>query len=92
MLRVKVKYLNVYCPLTGKKEEFVQLRDRLTVGELLQKLFQSYRTGFKDAIVDEKNVVRPHVWILVNQERVKDMNRKLTGADTVVFSRPPMGG
>jgi MoaD family protein len=92
MFRIKVKYLNVYCTLTGKKEEFIDFREGLTLGDLLQKLFQSYRTRFKDAVVDEKNIVRPHVWILVNQERVKDLDTKLTNADTVVFSRPPMGG
>jgi MoaD family protein len=92
MGRIKVKYLNVYCMLTGKKEEFIEFQERLTLGELLQKLFQRYRTRFKDAITDEKNALRPYVWILVNQERVKDLDKKLTNSDTVVFSRPPMGG
>ncbi len=92
MVRIKIKYLNVYCALTGKKEEFIEFHDKPTLGELLRKLFEVYRTGFKDAIVDEKNTVRPHVWILVNRERVRDMNRKLTDTDIVVFSRPPMGG
>ena len=92
MGRIKVKYLNVYWTLTGKKEEFIDFHGGLTLGELLRKLFQAYGTRFKDTIADEKNRVKPHVWILVNQERVKDLDTKLMNTDTVVFSLPPMGG
>jgi len=92
MGRIKVRYLNVYYALTGKKEETVEFADPLTLGDLVEKVVQSGGPKFKESILDDKNALRPHVWILVNRVRVKDFQEELHDGDRVVFSLPPVGG
>ena len=92
MGRIKVRYLNVYYELTGKKEESIDFALTLTVGELLEKVFQSAGPRFKDAILDDSNRLKPHVWLLVNRSLVKDLGRELHDGDMVVFSLTPVGG
>jgi len=92
MERIKVKYLNVYYSITHKKEEFVEFDNGLTLRELLEKLAQSYKPEFRDAILDGENKLKPHAWILVNGVLEKDLARKLKDGEVVVFSLPIVGG
>jgi molybdopterin converting factor small subunit len=92
MVRIKLRYLNVYSALTGKKEETVHFAGPLTLGDLVEKVVQSGGRKFKESILDDKNALRPHVWILVNRVRIKDLRKTLGDGDTVVFSLPPVGG
>ncbi|MBW1667688.1 MAG: MoaD/ThiS family protein [Deltaproteobacteria bacterium] len=90
MGKVRVKYLNVYSGLAGKKEEFVSFDDRITLKELLDRIMGSRK--FRDSVLDQEGKLKPHVWILVNRERVADLARELGDGDTVVFSLPIVGG
>lgn len=92
MGRIRVKYLNVYHDLTGKKEEFVDFDENMTLGDLVKRVTESSHPKFRDAIIDELKRLKPHVWILVNREHVRDFERELGDGDVVVFSFPPMGG
>ena len=92
MNRVKLKYLNVYYSMTGKEEEFIAFEDPLTLIELLERVSRNYPPKFKDAILDEENRLKPHAWILVNQERTKDLERELMDGEVIVFSLPIVGG
>jgi MoaD family protein len=92
MGRIKVRYLNVYYELTGKKEESIAFSDSLTLGELLDKVIQLGGPKFKEAILDDSNRLKPHVWLLVNRTLVKDLGKELQDGDMVVFSLPPVGG
>jgi MoaD family protein len=92
MLRVKVKYLNVYYSITRKKQEDIEFNATLTLGELLDRVCRSYKSKFRDLILDEDSKLKPHAWILINQEREKDLQRKLKDGDVVVFSLPIVGG
>ena len=92
MGKVKVKYLNIYSNLTGRKEEFIAFDQDLTLGALVHRVAQSGGPKFRDAIMDESKTVKPYVWILVNREHVKDLDRALKEGDTVVFGLPPVGG
>ncbi|MBU2497489.1 MAG: MoaD family protein [Proteobacteria bacterium] len=92
MGRIRVKYLNVYHDLTGKKEEFIDFEESLTLGELVERVTESSHPKFRDSILDEVKRLKPHVWILVNRAHVNDFERVLKDGDVVVFSFPPMGG
>ncbi|MDP6178467.1 MAG: MoaD/ThiS family protein [Desulfatiglandales bacterium] len=92
MYRVKVKYLNVYYSITGKKEELIEFDDSLTLGELLEKAARSNKPKFRDFIFDDGNKLRSYVWIFLNRERTKDFSRELKDGEVVVFSLPIVGG
>ncbi len=92
MYRVKVKYLNVYYSITGKKEELIEFDDSLTLGELLEKVARSHKSKFRDFIFDDENKLRSYVWIFLNRERAKDLSRELKDGEVVVFSLPIVGG
>ena len=92
MPHIKVKYLNVYCGITRKTEEFIKFDDHLTLRDLLDKLTQIYKPKFRDYVLDSDNNLKNHVWILVNRERTKDMERQLMDGEVVVFSLPLAGG
>jgi molybdopterin converting factor small subunit len=92
MGRIKVRYLNVYYELTGKKEESIDFAHTLTVGELLERVIQSGGPRFKETILDDSNRLKPHVWLLANRTLVKDLGRELQDGDMVVFSLTPVGG
>jgi MoaD family protein len=92
MYRIKVKYLNVYYSITGKKEESIEFDDSLTLGELLEKVARGHKPKFRDFIFDEENKLRPYVWIFLNRERTKDLERELKDGEVVVFSLPIVGG
>ncbi len=92
MYRVKVKYLNVYYSITRKKEEFIEFDESLTLGELLDKVARSHRTKFRDFIFDKEDKLKPYVWIFLNRERSKDLERELKDGEVVVFSLPIVGG
>ncbi len=92
MPRVKVKYLNVYYSITRKEQEYIEFDGRITLGELLNRVSLSYKSKFIDLILDEENKLKPHVWMLINQEREKNLQRELKDGEVVVFSLPIVGG
>ena len=92
MSRIKVKYLNVYYSITRKEQEFIEFDGRMTLGELLDRVSFSYKSKFRDLILDEENKLKPQVWILINQQRAKNLQRKLEDGEVVVFSLPIVGG
>lgn len=92
MPRVKVKYLNVHYSLTRKKEEFIEFQGPLTLRELLNEVTRRYKSVFRDSILDGENRLKPHVWILINQEVIRELETTLKDGDVVVFSLPIAGG
>lgn len=92
MPRVKVKYLNVHYSLTRKKEEFIEFQGALTLRELLNEVTRRYKSVFRDSILDGENRLKPHVWILINQEVIRELETTLKDGDVVVFSLPIAGG
>lgn len=92
MPRVKVKYLNVHYSLTRMKEEFIEFQGALTLRELLNEVTRRYKSVFRDSILDGENRLKPHVWILINQEVIRELETTLKDGDVVVFSLPIAGG
>lgn len=92
MPRVKVKYLNVHYSLTCKKEEFIEFRDVLTLRDFLNEVTRRYKSAFRDSILDGENRLKPHVWILINRDVIRDLETTLKDGDVVVFSLPIAGG
>jgi len=92
MVKIKVKYLNVYYHVTRKQEEYVEFDGRLTLGELLTRLCGKYGSKLRDLVFDEADKLKPHTWMLVNQVREKDLQRELIDGEVVVFSLPIVGG
>ena len=92
MAKIKVKYLNVYYSVTLKQEEYIEFGGCLNLGELLTRACEKYGPKLKDLVFDEDDKLKPHTWMLVNQEREKDLQRKLVDGEVVVFSLPIVGG
>jgi hypothetical protein len=92
MAKIKVKYLNVYYHVTRKQEEYIEFDGRLTLGGLLILACQRHGPKLKELVFDAENQLKPHTWILVNQEREKDLLRELKDGEMVVFSLPIVGG
>jgi MoaD family protein len=92
MDQVRIKYLNVYSAITGKKEEMVETEDGCLLLELLNRLFSRYGSKLTDAVMTAEDQLNPHIWLLVNQERVTDLATQVNGGDVVVFSFPVCGG
>ena len=92
MKKIKVKYLNIYYTITRKKEDSVEFDGSLTLRELVNKLSQSYKPEFRDAILDGENKLKPHAWILVNGELAKNLEMTLKDGEVIVFSLPIAGG
>ena len=92
MAKIKVKYLNVYYRATRKQEEFIEFDGRLTLGKLLIGVCGKYGSELRELVLDEEDKLKPHAWMLVNQEREKDLQRELMDGEMVVFSLPIVGG
>lgn len=92
MPAVKVKYLNVYYSVTRKDVETFEFDPGFTLGELLTRVSRTHKPKFRDLILDDKNRLKPHVWILINKERTTDLQRELKDGEVVVFSLPIVGG
>lgn len=92
MAKIKVKYLNVYYHVTRKQEEYIEFDGRLTLGGLLILACQRHGPKLKELVFNAENQLKPHTWILVNQEREKDLLRELKDGEMVVFSLPIVGG
>lgn len=92
MAKIKVKYMNVYYHVTRKQEEYVEFDGRLKLGGLLTRVCGKYGSKLRDMVFDEEDQLKPHTWMLVNQEREKDLQRELFDGEVVVFSLPIVGG
>jgi MoaD family protein len=89
---VKIKYLNVYSGLTGKKEERIEIFGKVVLKHFLEKVFITYGAEFRKLVLKEEDQLNPHVWLLVNQKRVTDLGLEIRNGDVVVFSFPVAGG
>ncbi|MBW2063580.1 MAG: MoaD/ThiS family protein [Deltaproteobacteria bacterium] len=90
MGRLRVKYLNIYSMMAGKKEEVLNFEEQFTLKNLLERTSGSQR--IKGYVLDREGKLKSHIWILVNRERVTDLEKVLKDGDTIVFSLPVMGG
>ena len=92
MARIKVKYLNIYYTTTRKSEEVVEFSESPTLMELIERLSTTYKSEFRDKVLDGENKLKPHAWILVNGLPTRDLQTKLKDGEVVVFSLPVTGG
>lgn len=92
MGRIRVKYLSIFYDRTHKKEEKIEFNGNFTVGDLVNRLSRTYGPRFKDAVLEERDQLKPHVWVSVNRKQVKELKTKLEDGDVVAFSLPVAGG
>ena len=62
-----------------------------TVEHLLADLERKY-PGICFRMVDERNEIRPHIRIFVNQEQVDDLDRRLLSGDEIQILQALSGG
>ena len=92
MAQVRIKYLNVYSAITGKREEIVETTGSIVLLELLNEVFGRYGSKLKDVVMTKEDQLNPHIWMLVNRERVTDLTKEIRSGDVVVFSFPVCWG
>jgi hypothetical protein len=91
-MRVRVKFLNVYSGLIGKKSAQLSFDRPVSLRELLEEVVRGAPVRFKEFVLDGQGEFKSHVWIYVARKRVFDFDMRLTGGEEVVFSLPLVGG
>jgi len=92
MVRIKVKYLNVYKHIIHRNEDIFELQEPVTLEGLLNKVNQNSTLEFRKFVLDENHRLKSHVWILVRGQRTRNLQKTLKDGDVVVFSLPLVGG
>lgn len=62
-----------------------------TLGGVLSNLDRQYR-GIRFRMVDEQDVIRPHVRVFVDGEQEFDLARSLAGSEEIVIIQALSGG
>ena len=65
--------------------------DGATLAELLTDLDRRF-LGIRFRMIDEQDVIRPHIRIFVNREQVRDLSWSLHGSDEVQILQALSGG
>jgi len=91
-MRVRVKFLNVYSGLIGKKSGLYSFDRSVRLRELLEEVVRGAPYRFKEFVLDERGGFKSHVWIYIARKRVFDFDMRLEGGEEVVFSLPLVGG
>ena len=96
-MKVTVEYLG-YIKQTLKTEqaEFVTLKDKATVRDLLSFLAEKHGEPFKKAVYDPKDTdLKPHHILAINGlilNQLDNLNTKLNGGDRIVVMPVVTGG
>lgn len=93
-MKVEIKFFTSLREITGKKVEEVQLRNAITVEELLTQLSEKYGKEFREYLYNKEGKVHGYLSILVNGKStnvLQGLDTKLKEGDTVAIL-PPVGG
>lgn len=95
-IHVKVRLLGVFRGLSGRGKLPVELEKPTVVGEVIQKLVQSFPPEFDRVLIDpELNDPRPNALILVNGKEVgvlEGLETEVKEGDEIVLIPVSHGG
>jgi MoaD family protein len=94
-LRVKVQYFAYIRELVNKREEILDVKDGISVGELLGALVELHGQKLKEQLFDsETGNPKPYLQFLVDETPILKLNGFSTRlSDESVFAViPPVGG
>ena len=92
-MRVKVLAFASFREILGRERE-VELKEKASVKELLEKLASS-SPGFREAAFEPNGLLRDYVLLMVNRKRInaeKDLSRILADGDELAIFPPLAGG
>jgi MoaD family protein len=89
MPNITVKYLMTFSQVTGKQSEQMAIDEGVTVGDLLEILYNRYGRKFKKLVTQD--LENRSVIFAVNGES-KDLSTHLSDGDEVLISFPVGGG
>ena len=98
MAQIKVMYLGNIYNATGKQIEYFELKDTMTVRQLLFALVEQYGKQFKEAIMSSNSTtdnVLLRVMVGVNGRDINAINgldTELRDGDSLIFMVPAEGG
>jgi len=84
--------VSIPTPLRSYTQQRAQVEaEGATLAELLHDLNRRH-PGIRFRMIDEQDVIRPHIRIFVNREQVRDLNWALQPADEVQILQALSGG
>jgi molybdopterin synthase sulfur carrier subunit len=93
-MKIKVKFFTSLREITDKKVDEIQLKNAITIEELLNILSEKYSKEFREYIYNKKGKVQDFLSFLVNGKNInvlQGFDTKLKQGDTIVIL-PPVGG
>jgi molybdopterin synthase sulfur carrier subunit len=93
-MKIKVKFFTSLREITNKKVDEIQLKNAITIEELLNILSEKYSKEFREYIYNKKGKVQDFLSFLVNGKNInvlQGFDTKLKQGDTIVIL-PPVGG
>ena len=84
--------VSIPTPLRSYTQQRAQVEaEGATLAELLHDLNRRH-PGIRFRMIDEQDVIRPHIRIFVNREQVRDLNWALHPSDEVQILQALSGG
>ncbi len=93
-MKIKVKFFTSLREITDKKVDEIQLKNSITIEELLNILSEKYSKEFREYIYNKKGKVQDFLSFLVNGKNInvlQGFDTKLKQGDTIAIL-PPVGG
>jgi molybdopterin synthase sulfur carrier subunit len=93
-MKIKVKFFTSLREITDKKVDEIQLKNAITIEELLNILSEKYSKEFREYIYNKKGKVQDFLSFLVNGKNInvlQGFDTKLKQGDTIAIL-PPVGG
>jgi len=93
-MKIKVKFFTSLREITDKKVDKIQLKNPITVEELLNILSDKYGKEFREYIYNKKGKVQDFLSFLVNGKNInvlQGFDTKLKQGDIIAIL-PPVGG
>jgi len=91
---VVVRFFTTLREVTGKREEKIELKSGVTVGDLIGILSEKYGRRFTDYMYDKNGKMRPYIMFLVNGKSItalQGLETELRDRDKVAIL-PTVGG
>lgn len=93
-MKIKVKFFTSLREITNKKVDEIQLKNAITVEELLAILSEKYGKKFREYIYNKKGKVQDFLSFLVNGKNInvlQELDTELKQGDILAII-PPVGG
>ncbi len=93
-MKIKVKFFTSLREITDKKVDEIQLKNAITVEELLAILSEKYGKKFREYIYNKKGTVQDFLSFLVNGKNInvlQELDTELKQGDILAII-PPVGG